>query len=382
MISPPAAAISDMDENHHPPPPSATIDPPTPEDESTTTTTIITFQDGSSSITTSGSGATHIAITMNGNAPPFLIPNHKERGRFKQERYQFKKTGGRFSTTHFSSSHSNLIGAEVLVVAAAKVVVLEVVLVAEDDSQPHIFPLHTQTSLVLRCWWWRQRRWWCWRWCWWRRWLVVAEVAGGGGGGGRGGVGGGGAAVWVVADDGALACGGRRWQSTADEGGCRRWSREEEKISYNFPGLLYLIYAVALVVMYPSLAQLTQLKFQNYQQSPFETHSFFAYMTIVAYTIAILSSVILFYLFPQLENSAKECACRIYYIYVILKSVFYFSSIVAPLSLVLVLLIPHKFNWIGYIIIFALFLVVVVCNLSTCKKLLYNGSNLGDVQVY
>ncbi|KAI3772910.1 hypothetical protein L6452_04105 [Arctium lappa] len=222
MIPPPPVVAATISLNHHKPP-SATTNPP-PADESTTT--IITIQDNSTTTTSSG----HIGITINRNAPPFLIPNHK---------------------------------------------------------------------------------------------------------------------------------------------------------FYNFRGLLYLIYGVALVVMYPTLAQLTQLKFQNYKQSPFEALSFFANTTVVAYTTAILSSVALFYLIPQLENSTKERVSRIYYIYVILKSVFYFSSILAPLSLVLVLLIPPKFIWIGYIVIFALFIAIVVCNFSDYIKLVYkkDGSNLGDVQI-
>ncbi|GKC24564.1 ABC transporter I family member 1 [Tanacetum coccineum] len=127
---------------------------------------------------------------------------------------------------------------------------------------------------------------------------------------------------------------------------------------HKYGGMLYLLYAGALVVMYPSLTQLAQLKFQNNKQSPFETHSFFANMAVVAYTIAIPASVILFAMKTHLESSIGEPSYPIYYIYMTLKIFFCFSGILAPLSLVLMLLVPHEFNWIGYLLILVLFIAI------------------------
>ena len=147
---------------------------------------------------------------------------------------------------------------------------------------------------------------------------------------------------------------------------------------HKYGGILYLLYAGALVVMYPSLTQLAQLKFQNNKQSPFETHSFFANMAVVAYTIAISASVILFAMKTHLESSTREH----FYIYKTLKSVFCFSGILAPFSLVLMLLIPHELNWIGYLLILVLFIVIFACNILYYKVILRekDASKFGTVQ--
>ena len=152
---------------------------------------------------------------------------------------------------------------------------------------------------------------------------------------------------------------------------------------HKYGGILYLLYGGALVVMYPSLTQLAQLKFQNYKQSPFETHSFFANMAVVAYTIAIPTSVILFAMKTHLESSTREHFYPIYCnIYKTLKSVFCFSGILAPFSLVLMLLIPHELNWIGYLLILVLFIVIFACNSLYYKVMLRkkDASKFGTVQ--
>nr|GEV56231.1 GPI transamidase component PIG-T [Tanacetum cinerariifolium] len=143
-----------------------------------------------------------------------------------------------------------------------------------------------------------------------------------------------------------------------------------DELIHTYGGILYLLYAGALVVMYPSLTQLAQLKFQNNKQSPFETHSFFANMAVVAYTIAIPTSVILFAMKTHLGSSIREDFYPIYYIYMTLKSVFCFSGVLAPFSLVLMLLIPHEFNWSGYLLILVLFIVISAFNFLDYKVIL------------
>ena len=143
---------------------------------------------------------------------------------------------------------------------------------------------------------------------------------------------------------------------------------------HDYKGIWYLLYTGAIVIMYPSLVEVAQLKFQDSKLSPFETHSFFAYTVIVAYTIAIPTSMILFYMRIRLETSIKECFSLNNYMYKILKNVLYFSGILAPLSLVLVLIIPHGYKWIGYSTIASLFVIIVACNLSDYIKLLCKKS--------
>ena len=148
-----------------------------------------------------------------------------------------------------------------------------------------------------------------------------------------------------------------------------------------YPRNLKLIYSVALVVMFPVLTQLAQLKFPK--DSPFETHSFFAYTGVVAFVVAIPASITYFGLMMNyLESLHNGSLTHIYYIYMIVRCVFCISVILAPLSFVLVLLIPNDgYYWIGYFNISLLFVVIVAHNVIDyiklrCKK---NPSNIGSV---
>ncbi|KAI3772912.1 hypothetical protein L6452_04107 [Arctium lappa] len=133
---------------------------------------------------------------------------------------------------------------------------------------------------------------------------------------------------------------------------------------YSYPGILYLLYVGALLIMFPSLIGLAQLKFENKNRTVFETNPFFANMGVVAYIIAIPIAMILIYINTDLENSVKECLH-----YKILINVFWLSAILAPFSFVMVLFIPHRYNWIGYFSICVLFLVIIACNLIDYKNL-------------
>ena len=147
---------------------------------------------------------------------------------------------------------------------------------------------------------------------------------------------------------------------------------------HHYKKIWKLVLTVALFAMFPSLAQVGQLKFTN--KSPFETHTFFSNMGVVSYVIAIPTSVLFFAMANYIEDFTKECSSRIYYFYMILRCVFCFSVILAPLSFVLVLLIPNdRYYWIGYFNISLLFVVIVAHHVIDyiklrCKK---KPSNIG-----
>lgn len=121
--------------------------------------------------------------------------------------------------------------------------------------------------------------------------------------------------------------------------------------------ILYYVYVGTLLVTYTPLIGLIQVKFQNGNMSPFKTHSFFMIISVVALVMATLTLRILFYINSRFEN---ECSSPIHHI--ILINIAWFSTLLAPLSLVLVLFIPTKLIWIGYSIVCALFLAIVACN--------------------
>nr|GEY29461.1 hypothetical protein [Tanacetum cinerariifolium] len=154
-----------------------------------------------------------------------------------------------------------------------------------------------------------------------------------------------------------------------------------EVMAFNYyPRNLKLISSVALVVMFPVLTQIAQLKFPK--DSPFETHSFFTYTGVVAFVVAIPASITYFELMNYLESLRNGCLTHIYYICMIVRCVFCISVIFAPLSFVLVLLIPKDgYYWIGYFNVSLLFVGIVSYNVNDyinllCKKSL---SNIGGV---
>ncbi|KAD3067743.1 hypothetical protein E3N88_35623 [Mikania micrantha] len=122
------------------------------------------------------------------------------------------------------------------------------------------------------------------------------------------------------------------------------------------------IYVGTFFIMYVSLIGFIQVKFHD--DSPFETHAYLIIMSLVALPVAITTSGILFYTDDPIENTSISDIR-----YVILNFVFFFSTILAVLSLVLVLFVPAKFNWTGYAIICALFTFMVACNLCCYGRL-------------
>lgn len=114
--------------------------------------------------------------------------------------------------------------------------------------------------------------------------------------------------------------------------------------------------------MFPTLVEVAQLKFQDEKHSVFETHGVFVNMAVVGYIVAIPMSVVLFGLKAYIERSTTENFCTVYY--KILRSVFFFISLLVPTSFVLVLYLPSRFDIVGYAIILTLFLVVVASSFS------------------
>lgn len=92
-------------------------------------------------------------------------------------------------------------------------------------------------------------------------------------------------------------------------------------------------------------------KFQWEEQSPFDTQGFFCFVSPLSLCITILAYLILF----DAKNTLKcsDMARKI------LTGVFYFTCILAHLSLVLLYFIPPKLNWLGYSIVSGVFLVMV-----------------------
>ncbi|GJX79201.1 hypothetical protein Tco_0327350, partial [Tanacetum coccineum] len=73
--------------------------------------------------------------------------------------------------------------------------------------------------------------------------------------------------------------------------------------------ILKHIYTLALVVMFPALTQVAQLKFQN--KSPFESHTLFANMGVAAFVVAILASVTFFAMGDYLESHSCTPSVRV-----------------------------------------------------------------------
>lgn len=135
---------------------------------------------------------------------------------------------------------------------------------------------------------------------------------------------------------------------------------------YDYSRVLQHIYTGTFFAVYTALIGLIQVKFQNKANSAFETHISFIIMYVVALPLAIITSGILFYTNNPLEKS-KINFTPIHY--TLLKIVFSFSTILAPLSLVSILFIPPQLNWIGYLIIYAIFAVTVANNVLGYKRL-------------
>ncbi|CAH1431013.1 unnamed protein product [Lactuca virosa] len=136
---------------------------------------------------------------------------------------------------------------------------------------------------------------------------------------------------------------------------------------HDYSAILYLMYTATLVTIYLPIISLLQLKFQNQQNSPFETSGLFMNLSVLALCIATATSGVLFYINHRLQNSTMEDFSLVHYM--ILKGVFSFFGILTPVSLVLVLIIPNKLDWIRYVIICVLLGVVAISNFRAFQKL-------------
>lgn len=117
--------------------------------------------------------------------------------------------------------------------------------------------------------------------------------------------------------------------------------------------MFYYVNCGILLSMYGPLIGLVQVKFQNNDESPFETHHLFMIMSVVAFSTSALFFRLLFYTTTTIPPPVY---------YMVVTSVILFLAILAPLSLVLVLFIPQRLIWIGYSVVCVLFLSVVTYN--------------------
>ncbi|KAJ9548094.1 hypothetical protein OSB04_020637 [Centaurea solstitialis] len=131
--------------------------------------------------------------------------------------------------------------------------------------------------------------------------------------------------------------------------------------------IMHLMYTATLIIMYPPLIAFVQIKFQNENYSPFDTHGCFMIMSIVALPVATFTSGVLFYLNDPLQNSITKHLSNIHY--TILQTISSFSGILTPFSLIMVLFIPHNLNWVGFSVTFILLGVVVTCHFYFYIKL-------------
>ncbi|CAH1424781.1 unnamed protein product [Lactuca virosa] len=121
--------------------------------------------------------------------------------------------------------------------------------------------------------------------------------------------------------------------------------------------MLHHVHVERLLVLYTSLIGLVQLKFQSTQESAFETHCFFMFMSLAAVIIFVLSYWILDY--TSYTNQLYNYPIILQKILVIVAL---FTIILAPLSLVLVLLVPPTLMWIGYSIVCLIVIAIIAYN--------------------
>ncbi|KAI3819826.1 hypothetical protein L1987_13678 [Smallanthus sonchifolius] len=104
---------------------------------------------------------------------------------------------------------------------------------------------------------------------------------------------------------------------------------------HDYSRILPFMFTGTLMVIYIPLVSLVQLMFQNEGQSPFRTHGPFMITSVVALIIATITAGLLFYINDNVESHIREHVRLIHYM--ILKTTFCFSGILAPLSLLLVI---------------------------------------------
>ncbi|KAJ9547999.1 hypothetical protein OSB04_020542 [Centaurea solstitialis] len=126
----------------------------------------------------------------------------------------------------------------------------------------------------------------------------------------------------------------------------RVWQEKKLSRFSAYSRILHLMYTGTLIIMYPPLIAFVQIKFQNENYSPFDTHGCFMIMSIVALPVATFTSGVLFHLNDPLQNSITKHLSNIHY--TILQTISSFSGILTPFSLIMVLFIPHNLNWVDF----------------------------------
>lgn len=126
--------------------------------------------------------------------------------------------------------------------------------------------------------------------------------------------------------------------------------------------------------MIGTLVLIIQLNFQKESIPPMETHCLFMIISFGALSMITLASGIMFYTNNQLLSPVYD---------MILDITFWLSLILSPLSLVLVILIPPNMKWVGYTLVFMLFVGIVVFYSRRLKRLhdKKHADNFGDIEM-
>ncbi|KAL4571927.1 hypothetical protein LXL04_018695 [Taraxacum kok-saghyz] len=129
------------------------------------------------------------------------------------------------------------------------------------------------------------------------------------------------------------------------------------------------------------LVTFIQLKFEKETHTPFTTHTGFIIISIASIFMTLISSGIVVYTNHKLQSLMKEHFSPVFE--VILKTLLWFSFINTPLSLMLLLFLPHIYNWTGYVMVCALFLAVIGVKFKSFKRLLaaQRVNNLGAFEM-
>ena len=127
------------------------------------------------------------------------------------------------------------------------------------------------------------------------------------------------------------------------------------------------------------LVTFIQLKFEKETHSPFKTHTGLIIISIASIFMTLISSGIVVY---SLQRLMKKHFSPVFE--VILETLLWFSITNTPLSLLLLLFLPHFYNWTGYVMVCALFLAVIGVNFKSFKRLLAAAqlvNNLGAFEM-
>lgn len=114
--------------------------------------------------------------------------------------------------------------------------------------------------------------------------------------------------------------------------------------------------------------------------STYETYGWFLIASIVAHAMTISTSWLKFYTANDLRNPMKENLSPVSN--KILNSVIWFSAIISYLSLLLVVILPHKILWVGYAVLCLLFVVIFVLSFIGLIKVFWERARPDEMEAF